>query len=77
MSTSTSNIKRPVSVILADPAHVRTNVESFTDTRTEVKIIANYCKVGSANVVSAINRVEAQAERTNYLQNLKANLVAM
>lgn len=75
MSTSTSNIIRPVSVIVADPAHVRLNTESFNDSRTITKCIANYCKVGTANVISAINRTEAQAERANYLQNLRANLM--
>lgn len=75
MSTSTSNIIRPVSVITADPAHVHTNTESFNDSRTITKCIANYCKLSTANVVTAINRTEAQAERANYLQNLRANLM--
>ena len=76
-TTSTSNIKRPVSVILTDPNHVLLNVESFTDSRTLIKSLANYCKLDQANIVNAINRTEAAAERTNYLQNQRANLIAV
>lgn len=65
-----------MSIILADPLHVHPNVENFQDTRTLAKVIANYCKVDSANVVTAINRVEMDAERANFKQNLKANLVS-
>lgn len=68
---SINNIYRPVSVILADPQHVRTNVESFTDTRTLVKSLANYVR---GNSVAAINRVQSEAARANYQQNLKANI---
>lgn len=65
-----------MSVILGNPKQVQLNVESFTDTRTLTKSLANYCKVDQANIINAINRTEAAAERTNYLQNLKANLSA-
>jgi len=76
VSTSTSNIQKPVSVILADPKHVHPNVETFQDSRTLVKVIANYCKVDQANIVNAINRTEIAAEKTNYLQNMRANLAS-
>ena len=75
--TSRSNIQKPVAVILADPLHVRTNVETFQDTRTLIKVVGNYCKVDSANIVNAINRADLDAQRTNYKQNLRANLTAI
>lgn len=73
---ASNNIYKPVSVILADPAHVRCNVETFQDTRTMVKVLGNYCKLDSASVVSAINRADVAAKKTNYLQNRKSNLTA-
>ena len=76
MLSSITNINKPVSVILADPNHVRLNVESFTDSRTQVKSLANYVKVDNANITAAINRVQAEAARANYKQNLRANLMA-
>lgn len=69
--SSTTNIYRPVSVILADPQHVRPNVESFTDTRTQIKSLANYVR---GNAVAAINRAQKEAATANYTQNLKANI---
>lgn len=77
MMTSISNINRPVSAILADPKHVRLNVESFTDSRTLVKSLANYVRVDAANITNAINRVQTEAARANYKQNVRANLVAL
>lgn len=74
--TSQSNIRRPATVILADPLHVRLNVENFQDTRTMTKVIANYCKVDAANIISAINRTDLAAQKANYRQNLRANLTA-
>ena len=74
--TSTSNINRPVSVILADPKHVRLNVESFTDSRSLVKSLANYVRVDNANIAAAINRVQKEAATANYKQNMRANLIS-
>lgn len=74
--SSTSNINRNVSVILADPQHVHPNVESFADTRTLTKSLAVMTKVDTPNVVNAINRVQACAAKTNYLQNCRANLTS-
>lgn len=73
---STSNIHVPVSVILSNVQYVSANVESFQDTRTAVKSLANYCKLDTANIAAAINRTELSAEQTNALQNLKASLQA-
>ena len=64
-------------MILADPKHVHLNVENFQDSRTIVKSLANYCKVDSANVTAAINRVELDAEKTNLMQNYRANLTSV
>ena len=71
---STTNINLPVSVILADPIHVRPNVETFADSRTIVKSTARMAKVDAGNVVNAINRVQTAAATANYLQNLRSNV---
>lgn len=71
---SSSNISRPVSVILADPHKVDLAAETFADTRTQAKVIAKSVRLDEEGVVSAIHRTNAQAEEANRLQNLRANL---
>ena len=71
---NTSNIIKPVSVILANLNHVNTNVEIFADSRTLAKSLANYVKGNAAVITAAINRVQNEATQANIKQNLKANI---